>query len=239
MEKSNSWTWIFVIIALFVLYQTNPSLADHRAEAKKEISSSLSKNLAASTSNFWVKEFGAMLGIAAVEESLDQSITRNNYYFFSTTHFSMYGINETIGLGILGKVFISNSVNKEVDKLFNKGKDLLNTDNKSNEQGSNHTNLPADTNVTIENSNDENNDKSTSDNNIAVGQQYEVLASPSFPVTIYNTPDDVDKSNQEFKSSLTVTVKKIRNGYAYVIYNDAESSEDFIEGWIRVDELSN
>lgn len=229
MEKSSSWTWLYILIALFILYQTNPSTADHKAEAKREILASLNKNIASTTNNFWVKEFAGIIGIAAIEENLDQAITRHNYVIFSTTKFSMYGVNETIGFGILGNVFISKEVNTEVDKIFKKGKDAFIKDEKLEENKSNDSTESYDNTKKAENAGEQMQQNSK---NITIGQRYNVLASPAFPVDVYSTPENSDNSNQKFKASLSVTVKKQRNGFVYVVYDDSENQDDFIEGWI-------
>lgn len=226
MERPSGLTWLFILIALVALYYTNPSVTEHRLEAKKQILNAIQKNLAASTDNILVNELGAMFGMALMEETIDRSITRQNYFIFSTTEFSLYGVNETIGVGFLGRVFISDGVGKEIDKLFKKGKEALSPDEKR-ENNTRSGAAPADT------LNSPASETQQARKEIMIGKSYQVLASPSFPVAVYNSPDNTDGNGKQFSSGLWVKVKDRQHGFAYVVYDDSESSDDFIEGWIE------
>jgi hypothetical protein len=86
------------------------------------------------SSNF-LREIGTTVGLA-LSESLIKDITKNvitrkDFLFFSLTNFEFDGVSEIIGVGVLGNVYISDSVITELNKEKDKIKTALNRFNKN------------------------------------------------------------------------------------------------------------
>ena len=65
---------------------------------------------------------GLFLGSSLIDKVVDGYIDSENYYFFSLTKINVDGDKRTIGLGILGKVFISDKLKEKSAKIFNQRK---------------------------------------------------------------------------------------------------------------------
>ena len=53
-----------------------------------------------------VNEVVASIGSAIADRFIDQMVSRNNYYLFSTTKYSIEDESKIIGFGICGLIFI-------------------------------------------------------------------------------------------------------------------------------------
>jgi hypothetical protein len=88
--------WIVLVLALVVLYFTNPDEAKHKA-AVQDVIGSFKNELGedAAFTNF-ILDLGLSLS----------SITVDNYYFFSLTRMTNLDGSNIVGIGILGHVFV-------------------------------------------------------------------------------------------------------------------------------------
>lgn len=112
----------------FVLVLTNPDRAKHAMAVKeiltKEFNKAMTEELRKSKNNYQATNagIGLFLGSALIDKVVDGYIDSENFYLFSLTKINVDGDNRTIGLGILGKVFISDKLKEKTGKLFNQQK---------------------------------------------------------------------------------------------------------------------
>ena len=124
------------MICLVVLYASNPSIKDHHSAVNFKMSSLLKSEIGA-TDNSSGAKIGMMFGSSLIDGIVQEVIHRDDYFLFSLTRFEFKGETAVIGLGILGKVYISD----EVDKRFKKAKESL-----SNLLGMNYSTISTETN---------------------------------------------------------------------------------------------
>jgi hypothetical protein len=123
-DSSDSFGWFIILIASVILFSTNPSEERHVSEVKLVLKKYLNKKVSSSGSDLF--GFGSIvngIGNMIIESELDQYIKRKNYYLFSLTCIKSDNKEQTIGWGVLGKVYISDKVEKQLDKLYNEAKE--------------------------------------------------------------------------------------------------------------------
>jgi len=109
----------------FVLILTNPDRPKHAMAVKeiltKEFNKAMAEELRKSKNNYQATSagIGLLLGSSLIDKVIDGYIDSENFYLFSLTKINVDGDNKTIGLGILGKVFISDKLKENTSKLFN------------------------------------------------------------------------------------------------------------------------
>ena len=57
-----------------------------------------------------------MLGKSMINMIIDNAVTSSNYILFSTTEVTWEGNTKTVGIGILGNVFLSPEIDKALKK---------------------------------------------------------------------------------------------------------------------------
>lgn len=131
--------YVLLIILLVVLYVSNPSIKDHHSAVNVKISTLLKSEIGATDNaeKSLGAEIGMLFGSSLIYGIVQDVIHREDYFLFSLTRFEFKGETTIIGLGILGKVYISD----EVDKQFKKAKESL-----SNLFGMNYSTTSAETN---------------------------------------------------------------------------------------------
>lgn len=87
----------------------------------KEFNKAMAEELRKSKNNYQATSagIGLLLGSSLIDKVIDGYIDSENFYLFSLTKINVDGDNKTIGLGILGKVFISDKLKENTSKLFN------------------------------------------------------------------------------------------------------------------------
>lgn len=112
----------------FVLILTNPDRPKHAMAVKeiltKEFNKAMTEELRKSRNNYQATSagIGLLLGSSLIDKVIDGYIDSENFYLFSLTKINVGGDNKTIGLGVLGKVFISDKLKENTSKLFNQQK---------------------------------------------------------------------------------------------------------------------
>ena len=111
-------TLIFSLFAVLLLVFTNPSTEEHKAAVKVKMNAFMQATLKEQSA--FSKDalsgigagLGALMGGYVVDKMIDAGIVRNNYLLFSTTTFVSEGKSKTIGVGVLGNVFLSSKVDE-------------------------------------------------------------------------------------------------------------------------------
>lgn len=93
--------------SLGILAFTNPSEQDHRDAVMNAITEKVKETV---PQNEW-EEAGQNLGLMMIQSALNTMVHRSNYVIFSLTDVSYQGETRTVGVGILGKVYL-----KEIPK---------------------------------------------------------------------------------------------------------------------------
>jgi hypothetical protein len=106
--NQNQITLIVIGFILVALMATNPSIEDHRQAVVDNMDLSESSG----GDNQWEK-VGQAIGIALGQGIVEKAVTRENYILFSITTISFGGIIREIGIGVFGKVWITNNLDKE------------------------------------------------------------------------------------------------------------------------------
>jgi hypothetical protein len=60
------------------------------------------------------------MATAIIANMVDATVTRNNWVLFSTTEITIEGKSKTIGVGILGHVYLSSKVDEALSEGLNK-----------------------------------------------------------------------------------------------------------------------
>lgn len=114
-KKTNQSSWPYVFFALFILiaFLSNPKVEDHRAALKIKLTRIVEIELSKKTDNIILFGLGKSLIDSIMDEGL-KNISSDNYLFFSVTKFNYTSKSKIIGFGVLGKVFISEKINKDI-----------------------------------------------------------------------------------------------------------------------------
>lgn len=121
--KKNYLILAIVGVVILVAILTNPNQDRHKEVIKNKLNTYMQKSMKESqtkTDNEWEKAGQAlamMFGGALVDKIIDNLVSTDNYVLFSTTKISWEGETKIIGIGAFGNVFITN----ELDKAMNKG----------------------------------------------------------------------------------------------------------------------
>jgi ATP-dependent Lon protease len=116
--------WIITIstIVSLLLVLSNPSQEDHRQALKGKFIESIQEKLAnqPETTSEIGETFGVTMATAIIANMVDATVTRNNWVLFSTTEITIEGKSKTIGVGILGHVYLSSKVDEALSEGLNK-----------------------------------------------------------------------------------------------------------------------
>jgi hypothetical protein len=106
-----------------VLAIANPSIDSHKEAVEQKLysQSDISKVTDADLDSFATVGYALADGaIFSVIDSMVEGISRDNYILFSLTKATYEGNSRYIGLGLLGKVFITNKYKLESDAIIDK-----------------------------------------------------------------------------------------------------------------------
>jgi hypothetical protein len=111
-NDSNTSRWVLIIISIIVLFFTNPSLEKHKDKAANEAMAVFKESKVYGMLN----SFSYGKGDELILNSIKGGTHRNNYFLFSTTTMQLSKENETttIGIGILGVVYIFDDAKQEL-----------------------------------------------------------------------------------------------------------------------------
>lgn len=104
-------------ILAIILAITNPSLEDHKAKVKQQVTQAIgleqqALEMANSEDSFESAglAIGSALGMTLMEKMVDGAVTSDNYIFFSFTKGTWEGQENTIGVGALGNIYLFKNV---------------------------------------------------------------------------------------------------------------------------------
>lgn len=92
-----------LIVVLLVAFITNPGKEKHKNKVLQRVESAIGTNVYSS-------ESGGIQRDSVLDRIVDSYIDYSNYFFFSTTSIQYQGEYRTIGIGMLGYVYIPESL---------------------------------------------------------------------------------------------------------------------------------
>lgn len=110
---------------------SNPGISDHQEAVRQNVmqlvrkeayGNSQQQNYVRRGEETAGKELGLALGNMVAEKIVNYAIDRDNYVLFSFTTFNWNQENNVIGIGIFGKVFLLEDLDKKLNRLNGKGK---------------------------------------------------------------------------------------------------------------------
>ncbi|ARK09024.1 DUF4359 domain-containing protein [Fibrella sp. ES10-3-2-2] len=104
------------VIALAVLFITNPKEDEHKSVMKTKLNALLMQSMKKEKADQMAQGFAALLGPVFMDRLVEASVHRNNYFLFSTTDITLDKQTKTVGLGILGSVFLSSKIDETINK---------------------------------------------------------------------------------------------------------------------------
>lgn len=115
--------YILLAICLFVTITalTNPDRETHKEKVKLKMNEFYEQEMAKednSPNNQYsaAKAMGIMFGRSLINNIIDNVVSSSNYILFSTTEITWEGKTKTVGIGILGHVFLSSEIDKAIKK---------------------------------------------------------------------------------------------------------------------------
>lgn len=125
-SKSSSivW-WIAFVMIVIVLAATNPNKELHVLEFKGILKKYMSEKITSAPIDFF--GLGSLLeglGNIVIDTQIDDLVERKNYFIFSLTYVKYENKEEMIGYGVLGNVFIFDSVKKLISEKLNENSKL-------------------------------------------------------------------------------------------------------------------
>jgi len=115
---------IVTIVVLLVLLFTNPSRQDHIEKVRISLKTALNKSIAKKTENGIAIGVGAYFVDGIVDAIIEKSVSIDNFFIFSITHFRYLDKDLIIGYGIFGNVIISKNLQKESDSVLSSLDDI-------------------------------------------------------------------------------------------------------------------
>jgi hypothetical protein len=106
---------IFAFLSLLIV--TNPNLIIHKSLLKERLRSLTSKKNNVDDSSF-EKGLGLLIGGFVTDKLIDEFVTVDNYLVFSLTKANFDGSSKVIGVGVLGNVYFSKSLNEKMENAF-------------------------------------------------------------------------------------------------------------------------
>jgi hypothetical protein len=109
---------IISVVVLLVLLLTNPSKQDHIEKVRISLKTAMNKSIAKKIENDIAIGVGAYLVDGIVDAIVEKSVSIDNFFIFSITHFRYLDKDLLIGYGILGNVIITKNLQKESDRVL-------------------------------------------------------------------------------------------------------------------------
>ena len=114
---------LIVVVLLITAVITNPSAEKHEEAIKEKAEFILKQQLNYEHED--AVQLGMVLfGDRVVQQFVQSNIVIKNYYLFSVVQLRWQGEEATIGVGALGKVWLSGRIDEEVDKVIRALKEL-------------------------------------------------------------------------------------------------------------------
>ncbi len=115
-KKTNPSSWPYIFLALFILiaFLSNPKTEEHRATLRIKLTGIVEKDLSKNTDNLFLYGAGKSFMDLIIDEGL-KNVSSDSYILFSITRFNYASESKIIGFGLLGKVYISEDILKEIN----------------------------------------------------------------------------------------------------------------------------
>lgn len=136
--KKNQFLILLFLIIVGILIFTNPNEQAHKDSVKNKLVTAYNKKMSSKLieSENGFENIGAglglMLGENIIDKLVDGFVTRDNYLLFSLTTAIYKGEEKTIGIGIVGNVFLSD----RIDKAFNSDEETISENESADEEES-------------------------------------------------------------------------------------------------------
>lgn len=115
---------IITVVILLVLLLTNPSKQDHIEKVRISLKTAMNKSIAKKTGNDIAIGVGAYLVGGIVDAIVEKSVSIDNFFIFSITHFRYLDKDLIVGYGIFGNVIITKNLQKESDSVLSSLDDI-------------------------------------------------------------------------------------------------------------------
>ena len=115
---------IITVVILLVLLLTNPSKQDHIEKVRISLKTAMTKSIAKKTGNDIAIGVGAYLVDGIVDAIVEKSVSIDNFFIFSITHFRYLDKDLIVGYGIFGNVIITKNLQKESDSVLSSLDDI-------------------------------------------------------------------------------------------------------------------
>lgn len=115
MSKFNVFLLLTAVILLAMVF-TNPKEQAHKDAVRDKMNALLHDGMAETklSESSLAMGVGSLVGGVVMGQLADNLITCDNYVIFSLTKIGYAGTTKTIGVGVLGNVFISTKLDKDL-----------------------------------------------------------------------------------------------------------------------------
>ncbi|MDW8850477.1 DUF4359 domain-containing protein [Flavobacterium sp. MMLR14_040] len=120
--KTKHYAILGIALFLTILALTNPNQEIHKEKVKVKLNEFYEKEMAkndnTSPNQFSQagKSMGMILAKSMINMVIDNSISSSNYILFSTTDVTWEGKTKTVGIGVLGNVFLTSNIDDAIKK---------------------------------------------------------------------------------------------------------------------------
>ncbi len=116
--------YIFLLVIIAIFYTSNPSALEHQQAVKNKINKVLKNNYLSNSgtpSDNLISSLGGLFVDGLVDGAVESYVTRKDYFLFSLTNIDFNGETRVIGVGLLGKVKISDEFMDVIKQTIQKG----------------------------------------------------------------------------------------------------------------------
>lgn len=120
--KTKHYLLIGLGIFFLITALTNPGTEKHKEEVKLKLNTAFEEKLKtndSSKNDQWSQAGNAMGNVLAksmINMIVDNCVSSTNYILFSTTKVTYEGETKTIGIGLLGNIFLSGKIDEALKK---------------------------------------------------------------------------------------------------------------------------
>jgi len=118
------WPYIIITLIIVITFFSNPKRDEHTFAVELRLTSLLEKTLEEETTSAFDYNIGIKVVGPAIYEIVNR-VSTENYLFFSLTKVNYQTDSKTIGIGILGKVYLSDRLELLVKELVSEYKNML------------------------------------------------------------------------------------------------------------------
>jgi hypothetical protein len=118
--KTRNYVILGITLFITILALTNPGQETHKEKVKVKLNEFYEKEMANDNTSDQFSQAGNSMGMilakSMINMVIDNSVSSSNYILFSTTNVTWEGKTKTVGLGILGNVFLSSKIDEAIKK---------------------------------------------------------------------------------------------------------------------------